>query len=72
MIFAATEKGEQTMIEPIKLKPCKCGGTPKLHTKSNRFYFECNGECWTQSNKFGSIYEAILDWNKQVSEEDDI
>ena len=58
------------MVEGIKLKPCKCGIEPKLHKKRKKFYFECDGECWTQSNKFGSIYEAILDWNKRVSEID--
>lgn len=43
-----------------KQNPCpRCGGTGKLHKKNGKYYVECDGDCWTQTNKYTDIYSAI-------------
>lgn len=47
-----------------ELKPCPhCGGQAKLHKKGNRFYVECDGDCWTQTDKHSYPENAVKEWN---------
>ena len=47
-----------------ELKPCPfCGGEAKLHKKGNKFYVECDGDCWTQTSKYSYQEDAIKAWN---------
>ena len=47
-----------------ELKPCpNCGCQAKLHKKSNKFYVECDGDCWTQTSKHSYQEEAEKEWN---------
>lgn len=39
-----------------------CGGMPQLHRKRNKFYFECDGDCWTQTHKHNDIEDAEKEW----------
>lgn len=46
------------------VKACpNCGGYPRLKRKRNKFYYECDGDCWTQTKKYSSEYDARLAWN---------
>ena len=47
-----------------------CGGTPKLHKKKHKFFYECNGDCWTQTDKFCTPEEAAMAWNDLKREGD--
>ena len=40
-----------------------CGGPPKLHQKKNRFWYECDGDCWTQTDKRSTPEAAAAEWN---------
>ena len=45
-------------------KPCpKCGGKGKLHKRKGKYYVECNGDCWTVTNKYTDAYLAVGEWN---------
>ena len=47
-----------------ELKPCpNCGGQAKLHKRGNKFYVECDGDCWTQTSKYSYQEDAIKEWN---------
>ena len=47
-----------------KLQPCpNCSGMPKLHKKKHKFYYECNGDCWTVSDLCYSKEDAAQSWN---------
>lgn len=53
-----------TMVE---LKSCPyCGGKPKLHKHKSKWYYECNGDCWTRTKDFWSVSEAREAWNQIV------
>ena len=53
-----------------------CGGTPRLHKKKGsgrQFWYECDGDCWTQTSKCSTEEEAAAKWNAikpTVHEED--
>lgn len=48
----------------MALQPCpNCGSKPKLHKKNNKFYYECDGDCWTQTDKYDTAEEAGNAWN---------
>lgn len=40
-----------------------CNGTPSIHKRRKKYYIECSGDCWTQTNKYDSIEEAVQEWN---------
>lgn len=47
-----------------ELKPCpNCGGQAKVHKKCNKFYVECDGDCWTQTRKYSYKEDAVKEWN---------
>ena len=47
-----------------ELKPCpSCGGQSKVHKKGNKFYVECDGDCWTQTSKYYYQEDAVKEWN---------
>lgn len=47
-----------------ELQQCpNCGGSPKLH-KKKKFFYECDGDCWTQTDKYNTAEEAADEWNK--------
>lgn len=50
-------------MDELQLCPF-CSGTPKLHKRKRKFYYECNGDCWTVSDLCGSKEEAAKSWNK--------
>lgn len=53
-------------MNDIRLNACpNCGGTPKLHRKgkNGKMWFECDGDCWTQTDKYWSKQEVISAWN---------
>lgn len=48
----------------LRIKRCpNCGGPPKLRRSKGKFYYECDGDCWTQTKKYWSKLEAALEWN---------
>lgn len=50
----------------IKLQPCpNCGGKPKLRKKSRfgKVWYECDGDCWTQTDKYWDEQDARNEWN---------
>lgn len=52
-----------------ELKSCPyCGGKPKLHKHKHKYYYECNGDCWTRTKDFWSVSEALEAWNRIVSD----
>jgi hypothetical protein len=62
-------KGVTTMQN--ELKPCPyCGGTPKLYQKGYKFYYECDGDCWTQTHKHYDIGDAVIEWNNLERKEE--
>lgn len=47
-----------------ELKPCpNCGGTPSLHKKRNKVFYECNGDCWTRTHYHYNMKGAAKEWN---------
>lgn len=51
------------MVE-MELQRCpNCGGPPKLHNKRGRFYYECDGDCWTSTGKYSTQEGAAREWN---------
>lgn len=54
------------------LQPCpNCGGFPKAYKRKNKFFYECNGDCWTQTKKYNTVEEAAEAWNKLKCESGD-
>lgn len=52
-----------------ELKQCPfCGGTGKLRKRNNKYYVECDGDCWTQTNKYTDKHLAIDEWNEMEQE----
>ena len=52
------------------IKPCpNCGFFPALHKKKNKFYYECCGDCWTQTSKYYSPERALKAWNELSEKE---
>ncbi len=48
----------------VELQRCpNCGGPAKLHRKSGKFYYECDGDCWTQTDKYWLVSDAQAEWN---------
>ena len=53
------------------LSKCKnCGGTPELHRKGNKYYYECSGDCWNATGKHWNPAEAAEEW-EQINSSDD-
>lgn len=56
-------------MKDLKQNPCpKCGFYPLLHKRKNKFYYKCDGECWTQTAKYYSADRALEAWNKLSKE----
>lgn len=52
-----------------KLKNCpNCGGVPKLHKRRSKFYYECDGDCWTRTHTHLNASEAAKEWNSLKKE----
>lgn len=51
--------------ESIDLQRCpNCGSElVKLHKSRTRFWYECDGDCWTQSAKCLTVEKAAESWN---------
>ncbi len=48
-----------------EMKPCpKCGGSPKCYKRKDKFFYECNGDCWTKTDKYNTVEEAAKAWNE--------
>lgn len=59
------------MNTAAELKPCpSCGGAGKLHKRKNKYYVECDGDCWTQTDKYFDAYLAVDEWNNLGQEGD--
>ena len=56
---------ENIQFEEIVLQPCpNCGSVQiKLNNSRTRFWYECDGDCWTQGNKCLTQEEAAKSWN---------
>lgn len=52
-------------MENIELQRCpNCGSElVKLHKSRSRCWYECDGDCWTQSKKCHTVEEAAESWN---------
>ena len=49
----------------IELQRCpNCGGPAKLHTKRGKFYYECDGDCWTSTGLYSTQEGAAREWNR--------
>lgn len=49
---------------PDFLQSCpNCGGAPALKKAKGRFYYECDGDCWTQTHKHSNGQDAAAEWN---------
>ena len=49
-----------------ELKPCpNCGSNAKLvyDRRKDKYRYECDGDCWTQTKKHNSEEEARAEWN---------
>lgn len=49
---------------PLQCCPV-CGGPPKLHKKKSsswRYWYECDGNCWTQTDKHSTPEDAAAEW----------
>lgn len=54
-----------------RLKPCPaCGGPAKLHKRRKKYWYECDGDCWTQTAKYLSPELAALEWNTLEKKEE--
>ena len=55
------------------LQDCpNCGGRPKLRKRNKyKVYYECDGDCWTQTNKYYTEEEAAREWNSLVKRKED-
>lgn len=52
------------MVE-IELQRCpNCGGPAKLHTRRSKFYYECDGDCWTSTGLYSTQEGAAREWNR--------
>lgn len=40
-----------------------CHGFPILKKYKNKFFYECNRDCWASTGKFDTIEEAKNAWN---------
>ena len=49
----------------IELQRCpNCGSKlVKLHKSRSRFWYECNGDCWTRGEHCLTVEEAAKSWN---------
>lgn len=45
-----------------------CGGIPKLRKSKNKYYYECDGDCWRKSDKCNTMQEAIEAWNRRAND----
>jgi len=51
-------------MKAIGLKPCpNCNSMPNLKKAKCKVYFECDGDCRTQTHKHCSVFEAAEEWN---------
>lgn len=49
----------------IELQCCpNCGGPAKLCTKRGKFYYECDGDCWTSTGLYSTQEGAAREWNR--------
>lgn len=62
---------ESAMAQVTRLKPCPaCGGPAKLHKRRKKYWYECDGDCWTQTSKYLSPELAALEWNTLEKKEE--
>lgn len=52
-------------------KPCpRCGGSARLKSRRGKFWYECDGDCWTSTRKHTSRSAAAAEWNSLGKEEE--
>lgn len=55
------------------IKPCpNCGGFPKMNRKKDKIWFECDGNCWTQTGKYYFYEDALKEWNSIKKREEEL
>lgn len=57
----------------LRIKRCpNCGGPARLRRSKQKYYYECDGNCGTQTKKHWSRRGAALEWSslKPNTEED--
>lgn len=57
--------GVRKHMEQLQRCP-NCGGEPRLRSKKGsswRFWYECFGDCWTQTDKYADEKDARAEWN---------
>ena len=47
---------------PLQMCP-NCGGLPRLKHRRHKVYYECDGDCWTQTHKYLFKEDAAKEWN---------
>lgn len=46
-----------------------CFSEPKLKKRNRKYFVECDGDCWTQTDKYWTPEEAAEAWNRLVKTE---